>query len=125
MTSHIKRSLLVALAIAACSPTDLLEVDDIDILDPSTLNTKEALPTLLAGTLSAFQLAYSGGGDLSNGGHEGMVNMSGLLADEYIHAETFPDRQSVDIRNIAAGNGSVKGVFFDLSQARALAIAVE
>ena len=121
MTSHIKRSLLVALAIAACSPTDLLEVDDIDILDPSTLNTKEALPTLLAGTLSAFQLAYSGGGDLSNGGHEGMVNMSGLLADEYIHAETFPDRQSVDIRNIAAGNGSVKGVFFDLSQARALA----
>ena len=121
MTRHIKRSLLAALAFAACSPTDLLDVDDIDILDPSTLNTKEALPTLLAGTLSAFQLAYSGGGDLSNGGHEGMVNMSGLLADEYIHAETFPDRQSVDVRNIAAGNGSVKGVFFDLSQARALA----
>ena len=121
MTRHIKRYLLVAAAVAACSPNDLLDVDDIDILDPSTLNTKEALPTLLAGTLSAFQLAYSGGGDLSNGGHEGMVNMSGLLADEYIHAETFPDRQSVDVRNIAAGNGSVKGVFFDLSQARALA----
>ena len=121
MTRHIKRYLLVAAVVAACSPNDLLDVDDIDILDPSTLNTKEALPTLLAGTLSAFQLAYSGGGDLSNGGHEGMVNMSGLLADEYIHAETFPDRQSVDVRNIAAGNGSVKGVFFDLSQARALA----
>ena len=121
MTRHIRRSLLVAAAIAACSPNDLLDVDDIDILDPSTLNSKEALPTLLAGVLSAFQLAYSGGGDLSNGGHEGMVNMSGLLADEYIHAETFPDRQNVDVRNIAAGNGSVKGVFFDLSQARALA----
>jgi hypothetical protein len=50
-----------------------------------------------------------------------MVNLSGLLADEYIHAETFPDRQGVDVRSIAPGNGSVKGVFFDLSQARAFA----
>ncbi|HEX7123657.1 MAG TPA: RagB/SusD family nutrient uptake outer membrane protein, partial [Gemmatimonadaceae bacterium] len=77
--------------------------------------------TLLAGTLAAFQIAYSGGADLSNGGHEGMVNLSGLLSDEYIHAETFPDRQNVDVRNINPGNGAVKGVFFDLSQARALA----
>jgi hypothetical protein len=50
-----------------------------------------------------------------------MVNMSALLADEFIHAETFPDRQGVDVRSIAPGNGSVKGVFFDLAQARALA----
>ena len=113
-------SVLIASALA-CSPDRLLDVRDIDVLDPGTLNTKEALPTLLAGSLSAFQIAYSGAGDLSNGGHEGMVNMSGLLADEFIHAETFPDRQSVDIRNIAAGNGAVKGVFFDLAQARALA----
>ena len=118
--SHSIRGLWLALGIAACSPDRLLDVRDIDVLDPSTLNTKGALPTLLAGSLSAFQIAYSGAGDLSNGGHEGMVNMSGLLADEFIHAETFPDRQSVDIRNIAAGNGSVKGVFFDLAQARAL-----
>ena len=113
--------ILAALALAACSPNDLLDVDDVDVLDPGTLNTKEALPTLLAGTISAFQIGFSGAGDLSNGGHEGMVNMSGLLTDEYIHAETFPDRQGVDVRSIAPGNGSVKGVFFDLSQARATA----
>lgn len=118
--SHGTGGLLLALTVAACSPDRLLDVRDIDVLDPSTLNSKGALPTLLAGSLSAFQIAYSGAGDLSNAGHEGMVNMSGLLADEFIHAETFPDRQSVDIRNIAAGNGSVKGVFFDLAQARAL-----
>ena len=121
MTRHIRRFLLIALAASACSPDRLLNVRDVDVLDPSTLNTKEALPTLLAGSLSAFQIAYSGGGDLSNGGHEGMVNLSGLLADEFIHAETFPDRQGVDVRSIAPGNGSVKGVFFDLSQARAFA----
>lgn len=111
---------LLVLALG-CSPDRLLDVSDVDVLDPSTLNTKGALPTLLAGTLSSFQIAFSGAGDLSNGGHEGMVNMSGLLADEYIHAETFPDRQGVDVRSIAPGNGSVKGVFFDLSQARAFA----
>ncbi|HSC28439.1 MAG TPA: hypothetical protein VLD67_14265, partial [Vicinamibacterales bacterium] len=114
-------ALMVALASVACNPDDLLDVEDIDVLDPSTLNRKEALPQLLASTLSTFQIAYSGGGDLSNGGHEGMVNMSGLLSDEYIHAETFPDRQGVDVRTITPGNGSVKGVFFDLSQARATA----
>lgn len=121
MKRHIVRNFLIATTLAACSPDRLLNVRDIDVLDPSTLNSREALPTLLAGSLSAFQIAFSGAGDLSNAGHEGMVNMSGLLADEFIHAETFPDRQSVDIRNIAAGNGSVKGVFFDLAQARALA----
>ena len=121
---HIQRfsgGVLIALAISACSPDRLLDVRDVDVLDPRTLNTKEALPTLLAGSLSAFQIAFSGAGDLSNGGHEGMVNLSGLLSDELIHAETFPDRQGVDIRSIAPGNGSVKGVFFDLAQARALA----
>ena len=49
------------------------------------------------------------------------VRASALLTDEFIHAETFPDRQGVDVRSIAPGNGSVKGVFFDLAQARALA----
>lgn len=113
--------MVMAIGAVACNPDRLLNVRDIDVLDPGTLNTKAALPTLLAGTLSAFQIAYSGAADLSNGGHEGMVNLSGLLADEYIHAETFPDRQGVDVRSVAAGNGSVKGVFFDLSQARAFA----
>ena len=114
-------TVLLALGAVACNPDKLLQVRDVDVLDPSTLNSKSALPTILASASATFQLAFSGAADLSNGGHEGMVNLSGLLADEYIHAETFPDRQGVDTRTIAAGNGSVKGVFFDLSQARAFA----
>jgi hypothetical protein len=113
--------LVAVLAALACNPDQLLDVEDVDVLDPEELDTPAGLPTLLAATVSHFQIAYSGGGDQSNGGHEGMVNMSGLLADEYIHAETFPDRQGVDVRSIAPGNGAVKGVFFDLSQARAFA----
>lgn len=49
------------------------------------------------------------------------MNLSGLFTDELLHAETFPDRQSVDQRKVDPGNGSVKGVFFDMAQARAVA----
>jgi starch-binding outer membrane protein, SusD/RagB family len=109
---------LAALGVlAGCSPEAVLEVEDPDVLTPESLS----LPALVAGTASAFQIGFSGGGDLSNGGHEGIVNLSGLFVDEFIHAETFPDRQSIDQRQVEPGNGSMKGVFFDLAQARAVA----
>lgn len=110
-----------AVSLTGCDPSDALTVEDVDVLTPDLLNSKQGLPALVAGTAAAFQIAYSGGADLTNGGHEGIVNLSGLFADEFLHAETFPDRQSIDQRSIDAGNGSMKGVFFDMSQARAFA----
>lgn len=111
----------VAVAIAACNPDRVLEVQDIDIVEPGALTGKGALPTILNSTLANFQIAYSGGADLSNGGHEGQVNIAGLLSDELEHAETFPDRLNIDMRNIQPGNGSGKTLFLDLSTARAFA----
>ncbi len=105
----------------ACNPDRVLTVKDVDVLSPSALNSKAALPALVAGSAAEFQLAFSGAADLNNGGHEGILNLGGLLADEYIHAETFPDRQSVDQRKVDAGNGSMQGVFDDLARARAFA----
>ena len=69
-------------------------------MSPGQLNDKSALPTVRNGVLSTFQLAFSGGADLSNGGHEGQATMSGLLGDEFLNAESFPDRISVDQRDI-------------------------
>jgi hypothetical protein len=94
-------------------------VDDPDVLLPDALNTREALPTVRSGVIGNFQVAFSGGADLQNGGHEGQINVSGLLSDEYISAETFPDRIGVDQRIILPGNASMKGVFLDLSRVRA------
>ena len=74
---------------------------------PEQLNDKSALPTLRNGVLSTFQLAFSGGADLANGGHEGQATMSGLLADEFMNAESFPDRISVDMRDIIPSNLSL------------------
>ena len=109
------------LAVAACDPNKALEVEDIDVVSPGQLNDKTALPTLRNGVLSTFQLAFSGGADLANGGHEGQATMSGLLGDEFLNAESFPDRISVDMRDIIPSNLSLVSLFLDLSRARATA----
>ena len=109
------------LAAAACDPNKALDVEDIDVVSPGQLNDKSALPTLRNGVLSTFQLAYSGGADQANGGHEGQATMSGLLGDEFLNAESFPDRISVDMRDIIPSNLSLVALFLDLSRARATA----
>src|SRR4029450_11741171 len=83
------------LAAAACNPNKALDVDDVDVVSPGQLNDKSSLPTLRNGVLSTFQLAFSGGADLANGGHEGQATMSGLLGDEFLNAGSFPAPISV------------------------------
>ena len=130
MTNNLTRArdlatrgvLLGALLLAAaCNPNKALDVKDIDVVSPGQLNDKSALPTLRNGVLSTFQLAFSGGADLANGGHEGQATMSGLLGDEFLNAESFPDRISVDQRDIIPSNLSLVALFLDLSRARATA----
>src|SRR5687768_3696567 len=111
----------VLLVASACDPNKALDVDDIDVVTPGQLNDKSALPTLRNGVLSTFQLAFSGGADLANGGHEGQVTMSGMLADEFENAESFPDRVAVDMRDVIPSNASLISLFLDLSKARSTA----
>lgn len=136
MTTHVRvagaatgrprtaRGALPVLALAAllaCDTDDILTAEDPDVLTPRTLNDSSALPTVLAGTIGNFQIAFSGGADLANGGHEGQINVTGLFTDELLSSETFPDRIGVDQRTVFPGNGSMGGVFLDLSRARAFA----
>ena len=109
------------LGATACDPNKALDVDDVDVITPGQLNSKASLPALRNGVLSTFQIAFSGGADLQNGGHEGQVNMSGLLADEFQNAESFPDRVALDMRDVIASNASLIGLFLDLSKARSTA----
>ena len=111
----------VLVGTVACNPGNALKVPQPDNLNSATVNSPAALPALLAGTLSAFQIAYSGAADEGNGGHEGYINWSGIFTDEMQSEETFPTRKSVDARTAAPANASLKGYFIDLTQARALA----
>ena len=123
------RSILIASAAVAtllagtvaCNPGNALKIPQPDNLNASSVNTAAALPALLAGTLSSFQIAYSGAADEGNGGHEGFVNLTGIFSDEMQSEETFPTRILIDGRQASAANATLKGYFIDLTSARAIA----
>ncbi len=113
--SRIRLSGLVVLATAlACNTDRILEVSDPDVARPDALEGAAALPTLRAGAVGNFGVAYNGGAsDVEQ------VHLSGLVSDEFINTETFPTRIEIDQRAMTLGNTSLTGTFFDLTRARA------
>ena len=110
-----------ALALAACSSKDILTVPDVDVVKPSALTGKNALPSVLAAAIGDFQVAFGGSGGGGNGASEGQAQMSGLLADEFINAESFPTRIEVDQRNTQVINATMLNIYRDIQKARATA----
>lgn len=100
--------------LAACSPDDVLVVEDIDVATPQSLESESALPVLRAGAIGDFSVAFDGGDD-------NVITYTGLLSDEYVNAETFPTRIEIDQRSIQPVNSSVDGVYRNLHRARASA----
>jgi hypothetical protein len=101
---------------AACSTDKILQVTDPDVALPSALAGASALPTLRAGAIGDFGLAFNGPtGDVEQ------VTLSALLSDELINTETFPTRIEIDQRAITLGNTSLTPVFYDINRARASA----
>lgn len=86
-------ALLMALPLAACDTQDLLQVDDPTFASPATLQTKEGLPTLFAGALGDFQIAYSGSGG------DAFLSVASLIADEFKSSDTFTTRTATDQRD--------------------------
>lgn len=109
-----------ALVLAGCNSKDLLTVPDVDVVKPAALSGKSALPSVLAAAIGDFQVAY-GGSSTS----EGQSQMSGLLADEFINAESFPTRIEVDQRNTNPINATMLTIFRDIEKARATSEAAE
>jgi hypothetical protein len=109
---------LAALAMilaAGCSTDEVLSVQDPDVVRPGSLNDPANLPVLLTSAYAEVLAGYNGGT------FEGIVNYSGLLADEFIQTESFPTRFEVDTRNMLVGNTSLRDIFRELSRGRAAA----
>jgi hypothetical protein len=105
------------LPLAGCN--DPLRVDHPDIVTPGQLDDPATLPTVRAGAIGDFSLAYSGDGTNGTGtGTEGVVLYGGLLADEWVNSETFPTRIEVDARRIQVTNFDLTTWFRTLSRAR-------
>lgn len=120
MRNSLRTLLAVAMVAAAsgCSLDELLSVNDPDVATPGSLTGADALPVLLAGAFGDFQLAFTGD---NAGVTEGLINLGGLLADEFTSAESFPTRVPIDRRDINIVNASVNGVYSYAHRARAAA----
>src|SRR5438094_10062798 len=105
--------LLAALAVSFTGCNDPLNVQDPDIVPPGNLHDPTVLPTIRAGAIGDFALAYTGSGaDGSGGTVEGVTMYGGLLADEWINSETFPTRIEVDSRGPIQKTNADVGLWF-------------
>ncbi|HLQ67932.1 MAG TPA: hypothetical protein VK124_00270 [Gemmatimonadales bacterium] len=108
-------SALVVVAIASCN---LLDANTPDVVPTGGLNDPLALPTIRAGAIGDFGIAYTGSGAQGSGGTtEGQVLASGLLADEWINTETFPDRVQADARQTDPASATWTTVYRNLARA--------
>ncbi len=99
---------------------NLLDVTNPDVVPTGNLSDPAALPTIRAGAIGDFALAYGGSGAGGSGGTvEGQILATGMLGDELINTETFPDRVQEDARQTDPSSGTFATVFTNLSRARA------
>lgn len=118
--------LLAAMLLPLSACGDLLKVNDPDIVTPDNLNDPSVLPTIRAGAVGDFTLAYSGSGAQGSGGVEGVIMTGGLLGDEWINSETFPTRIEVDARHVSINNATMQTVFRNIMRAqRATRVAAQ
>jgi len=110
-----------AAGLAACNEQELLVVPTPDVVLPKDINGPSALPAAYAAAVGDFQVAYAGGYGSGLDNNEGIAQMTGLLSDELIDAETFNTRIEVDRRATKPINGTTLQTFQDLQRARATA----
>ena len=105
---------LAAVGAAGCD----LGVADPNIVRPDQLTTEQSLPTLLAGAIGDFSVAYAGDADAAE---EGIILVGGLRADEWLNRDTFGTRREVDLGTIQLDNAANQDAFRLLQRARAAA----
>src|SRR2546425_7678336 len=108
----------VTLLLTVGGACHLLDVSTPDVVPADNLADPLALPTIRAGAIGDFGIAYTGSGAQGSGGTtEGQVLASGLLADEWINTETFPDRVQADARQVDPASGTWTTVFRNVARA--------
>ena len=117
-------ALLGMVAVAACDQDKLLTAPTPDVVLPGDIASKAALPSAFASAVGDFQVAYAGGygaGTPLLDNNEGFAQMTALLTDELLNAETFNTRIEVDRRATTIINQTTLQTFQVAQQARATA----
>lgn len=119
MRGYIKLVLLAvaaagSLALAACNPTESLQITDPDIINPADAQSAAGANAVRLGAIGRLNAATSGGSSSS----EGLFLLSGLLADEWNNGDSFIARWEVDQRAITTNNSFLTDVDRLLARAR-------
>src|SRR5215212_3333973 len=120
----IVAALLGTVMLAACDQDKLLTAPTPDVVLPGDIASRAALPSAFASALGDFQLAYAGGYGASTpllDYNEGLAQMTALLTDELLNAETYNTRIEVDRRATTIINQTTLQTFQVVQQARATA----
>src|SRR4051812_17434789 len=110
-----------AALLLGCNQDTLLTVPTPDVVLPKDISGPAALPSAYAAAIGDFQVAYAGGYGTGRDLNEGLTQMSGLLSDELIDAESFNTRIEVDRRDTKPINSTTLQTFQDIQRARATA----
>lgn len=99
-----------AIAVTACNPTDILEVTDPDIINPSDVSSAAGANAVRTGALARFNVATSGA--------ESLIQLGGLFSDEWNNGDSYIARQEIDQRVITRENSFLLSANRDLNRAR-------
>jgi SusD family len=115
----LSAALAGAVGLVACNQDNLLVAPTPDVVRPKDISGPAALPNAFAAALGDFQVAYAGGYGTGLDNNEGLTQMTGLLTDELVNAETFTTRIEVDRRATRVINATTLQTFQDIQRARA------
>jgi hypothetical protein len=104
---------VMAAGIAGCD-SELLTVNDPDIIDPSDVQSAAGAEAVRVGALARLGTATSGGGDVT----DNLFLLGGLFADEWINGDSFIARQEIDQRVITPENNFLTASSRTLNRAR-------
>jgi hypothetical protein len=117
MTNRLLRSLptAVLLLLMPLGGCGLLDTEQPNIVDPDAINSPEGAQSLRLGAIADFAFAKDGDGSQFD---DGLILVSGLLSDEFLHSTTPPSEQEIDQRTTALINPSLSDVYRNLHKAR-------
>jgi hypothetical protein len=105
---------IVVLAAGAAACSDVLTVDDPDIIDPSDAQSAAGADAVRLGALARLADATSGGSNTA----DNIFLLGGMFADEWINGDQFIARQEIDQRVITRENSFLTGSNRALHRAR-------
>ena len=113
----LRNASCLAMAAGLLGGCGLLDTDTPDIIEPGDLDSPEGAQALRFGALRDFGFVKDGDG--SQGDTEGLLVLTGDMADEFNHSGFIPSTVEFDQRLVVTNNPSLTPVYFRLHVARA------